>query len=220
MRMQGPRSIFGDPFSCAHPGWSESPVWFWRVVRPLGGGAGYLARGAYDARAAVPPPPAAGSAVAEQDRATFLATRKLKDSPRWSLARQDARETKAAEAFSCALGVTPTRETTPRLAALLLRTSRDVRPAISAPKRLYDRKRPYQTLDGPICVRSGTDHGHDLGLPVWPRHLGLDRGPDPGQGPAGQGRRDPGPRPGLMAKAAWSAACAQRLVGGSRPEER
>jgi acid phosphatase (class A) len=121
----------------------------------LSGGAGYLAKGAYDARAAVPPAPAVGSSVDQQDRATFLATRALKDSPRWSLARQDAAEAKVTDAYSCALGVTPSRETTPRLAALLLRTSRDVRPAISAPKRLYDRKRPYQTLDGPICVRSG-----------------------------------------------------------------
>jgi acid phosphatase (class A) len=115
----------------------------------------YLAPGAYDGREAVPPPPAPGSDAAEQDRRTFLATRRLKGSPRWSLAQADAHEAKVLEAFSCALGVTPTRETTPRLEAMLRRVSRDVRPAIAGPKRLYDRKRPYQTEGGPICVRSG-----------------------------------------------------------------
>ena len=118
-------------------------------------GAPYLAKGAYDGRQAVPPPPAAGSAVDQQDRATFLATRQLKDSPRWSLAQADAREAKILDGFSCALGVTPSLESTPKLAAMLRRVSYDVRPAIAGPKRLYDRKRPYQTEGGPICVRSG-----------------------------------------------------------------
>jgi len=115
----------------------------------------YLARGAYDARQAVPPPPPAGSAADQRDRAVFLATRRLKDTPRWSLAKQDARKTVIAEAYSCALGVTPSRQATPRLAALLRRISRDVRPAVAAPKRLYDRRRPYQIDRGAICVRSG-----------------------------------------------------------------
>jgi acid phosphatase (class A) len=118
-------------------------------------GGAYLAPGVYDARKVLPPPPAPGSVAAEQDRAIFLATRKLKDSPRWSLARRDADEARVASAFSCALGVTPTRHTTPRLAAMLQRVSRDVRSAVDAPKRLYDRKRPYQTEGGPICARSG-----------------------------------------------------------------
>jgi acid phosphatase (class A) len=115
----------------------------------------YLAEGAYDGRQVVPPPPAPGSTAAERDRQIFLATRQLKDSPRWSLAQADAREARVLDGFGCALGVAPTRQTTPRLAALLLRVSRDVRPAIAGPKRLYDRKRPYQTEPGPICVRSG-----------------------------------------------------------------
>lgn len=118
-------------------------------------GSPYLAKGTYDGRKAVPPPPARGSTGDDQDRRTFLDTRALKDSPRWSLARQDAREARIMDAYSCALGVTPTRRTTPRLAALLHKASRDVRPAISAPKRLYDRKRPYQVDRGAICARSG-----------------------------------------------------------------
>lgn len=115
----------------------------------------YLARGAYDARQAVPPPPPAGSAADQRDRAVFLATRRLKDTPRWSLAKQDASKAGVVDAYSCALGVTPSRRATPRLAAMLERIARDVRPAVSAPKRLYDRKRPYQVDRGAICVRSG-----------------------------------------------------------------
>jgi acid phosphatase (class A) len=118
-------------------------------------GSPYLAKGAYDGRKAVPPPPAAGSPVDQQDRATFLATRQLKDSPRWSLARQDAREARILDSYSCALGVTPSRRATPKLAAMLRRVSHDVRPAVSGPKRLYNRKRPYQVDRGAICARSG-----------------------------------------------------------------
>jgi acid phosphatase (class A) len=115
----------------------------------------YLAKGANDGRTVVPPPPAPGSAAAEQDRRIFLDTRQLKDSPRWSLARVDAGKADILEGFGCALGVTPTRQTTPRLAAMLERASRDVRAAVAGPKRLHDRKRPYQVDRGPICARSG-----------------------------------------------------------------
>ncbi|WP_165184275.1 acid phosphatase [Caulobacter soli] len=117
--------------------------------------APYLAKGAYDGRKVLPPPPAVGSAEAEQDRATFRATRKLKGGARWSMAQRDADKASLVPAFSCALGVTPTRQTTPRLAALLRRARLDAKAAITGPKRLYDRKRPYQTQGGPICVRSG-----------------------------------------------------------------
>ncbi len=140
-------------------------------------GSPYLAKGAYDGRKAVPPPPAAGSPADQQDRATFLATRQLKDSPRWSLARQDAREARILDGFSCALGVTPSRRTTPKLAAMLRRVSRDVRPAISAPKKLYKRKRPYQTEPGAICARSGWIVGlttdYPSGHATWGWTVGL-----------------------------------------------
>ena len=115
----------------------------------------YLAQGAYDGRTVVPPPPAPGSAIAQQDRRICLDTRQLEDSPRWSLARVDAGKADILDGFGCALGVTPTRQTTPRLAAMLRRVGGDVRQAVAGPKRLHDRKRPYQVDRGPICVRSG-----------------------------------------------------------------
>jgi acid phosphatase (class A) len=118
-------------------------------------GSPYLAKGVYDGRKAVPPPPARGSEIDRQDRATFLATRQLKDSPRWSLAQQDAREARILDSYSCALGFRPTRRTTPKLAAMLRRVSHDVRPAVSGPKRLYKRPRPYKVDRGAICARSG-----------------------------------------------------------------
>jgi acid phosphatase (class A) len=125
------------------------------VVSACVPGSPYLAKGVYDGRKAVPPPPAAGSPVDQQDRATFLATRQLKDSPRWSMAQQDAREARILDSYSCALGVTPSRRATPKLAAMLQRVSHDVRPAVSGPKRLYNRKRPYQVDRGAICARNG-----------------------------------------------------------------
>jgi len=118
-------------------------------------GPPYLAKGAYDARQAVPPPPAPGSPQDDQDRRTFLDTRALKDSPRWSLARQDTHEARVTDGFACALGFTPSPAATPKLAALLRRVADDVRPAVSSPKRHYKRKRPYQVDHGPLCVRSG-----------------------------------------------------------------
>ena len=140
-------------------------------------GSPYLAKGAYDGRKAVPPPPAAGSPVDQQDRAIFLATRQLKDSPRWSLAQLDAREARILDSYSCALGFTPSRRTTPRLAAMLRRVSHDVRPAVSGPKKLYNRKRPYKVDRGAICARSGWIVGltsdYPSGHTTWGWTVGL-----------------------------------------------
>jgi acid phosphatase (class A) len=147
------------------------------VVSACVPGSPYLAKGAYDGRQAVPPPPAPGSAADDQDRRTFLETRQLKDSPRWSLAQQDAREARIMDAYSCALGVTPTRRTTPRLAAMLRRVSHDVRPAVSGPKKLYNRKRPYKVDRGAICARSGWIVGltsdYPSGHTTWGWTVGL-----------------------------------------------
>lgn len=113
---------------------------------------GYLSPGALDTARILAPAPRPGEPRDEADRKTFLASRALKDTPRWALAQNDVDESKILADFACALGFTPTPETTPRLAALLLKVRRDVRDAVNAPKTLYRRKRPYLVDEGPICV--------------------------------------------------------------------
>lgn len=125
-------------------------------------GGRYLAKGAYNAKAALPPPPAKGTPLAERDRQIFHATRALKDTPRWSLAQADNVEENILAGYACALGVTPTLEANPKLAGLLLRMSRDVRPAVSGPKLKYRRPRPYLAEGGPICIN------RSIGLSIAP----------------------------------------------------
>lgn len=113
----------------------------------------YLTKTQFDARDRLPPPPAKGSPAAEKDRRIFLATRALKDTPRWSIAQTDNVEENVLQAYGCALGYTPTRERNPKLAAMLLRMSRDVRAAVSAPKVKYHRPRPFRSEKGALCLK-------------------------------------------------------------------
>lgn len=122
----------------------------------------YLAKGAFDARDHLPPPPPKGSEAALRDREIFRATRVLKDTPRWSLAQEDNVEEKVLDGYACALGVTPSLERNPKLAATLLRMSRDVRSAVAGPKLKYRRPRPYFREEGPICIK------RSLGLALSP----------------------------------------------------
>ena len=116
-------------------------------------GAPYLAKGAFSATAVLPPAPKKGSPVDLRDREVFHATRALKDTPRWSLAQADNVEQNVMDAYACALGFTPTRQANPKLAALLLRMSRDVRSAVSGPKLKYHRPRPFRSESGPLCIK-------------------------------------------------------------------
>lgn len=115
----------------------------------------YLTKAQFDARDHLAPPPAKGSPEAEKDRQIFLATRKLEGTPRWTIAQADDEEENVLSAFTCALGYTPTREKNPKLAAMLLRISRDVRPAVSGPKMKYLRARPFRSQGGPLCIKPG-----------------------------------------------------------------
>lgn len=123
----------------------------------LSGDAGstghYLAKGAFDARDHLGPPPAKGSPEAEKDRQIFRSTRALEGTPRWTLAQADNVEENVLEGFSCALGFTPTKASTPKLAAMLLRVSGDVRSAVAGPKMKYRRPRPYFSEPGNICIK-------------------------------------------------------------------
>lgn len=118
---------------------------------------GYLAAGALDTYKILPPAPVPGTTRYEADRTTFLATRSLKDSDRWKLAQGDADEKAILKDFSCAAGVELSPETTPKLAALLLKARFDVRTAVNTPKDIYKRQRPYLIDEGPICVDKTDD---------------------------------------------------------------
>jgi acid phosphatase (class A) len=99
-----------------------------------------------DFSAVIAPPPAKGSAADKEDRALFKATRKLEGGARWALATQDANLSMpqaADNAFSCALGAPINAADTPKLSALMLRTLIIAGGATGAPKKLYQRARPF-----------------------------------------------------------------------------
>lgn len=115
--------------------------------------SGYLAPGALDMVAVLPPAPAPGSSRYQADRRVFRETRKLAGGPRWRLAIDDVAVGVPAmlHNFSCAAGVALTPERAPRTAALLTRLQRESRAAVEAPKALYRRRRPFLIDSGPVC---------------------------------------------------------------------
>lgn len=113
---------------------------------------GYLPAGTLDTLKILPPAPAPGSPQAEADRKIFLATRALKDTPRWALAIKDVDEKAILADFGCALGFTPSLTKTPRMVGLLLRLRFDIGAAVNGPKDVYKRPRPYLVDEGDICV--------------------------------------------------------------------
>lgn len=102
----------------------------------------------------LPPAPEAGSAREIQDHAIYTATRAMAGTPRWRLAVQDNDATVPATLghFSCAMGMTLSPETQPRLTALLRRVIRDTIAAQAAAKHVFLRPRPYFIYGGEICV--------------------------------------------------------------------
>ena len=123
-----------------------------REEAPPSAPKGYLAAGALDTSKVLAPAPRPGEPRYEADRKTFLASRALKDTPRWALAQADVDEKKILTDFGCALGFVPTPETTPKLVSLLMKLRYDVRDAVNKPKDLFKRQRPYLIDEGPICV--------------------------------------------------------------------
>lgn len=131
----------------------------WGMTQPPTPGAqrlpGYLDTASLpDTTAILPPPPRPGSAEAALDRAVYLQTRKLKDSPRWVLATSDAVETPQAllSDFGCALGLALDADNAPALLHLLTRAHRDAGHVTTLPKDVYKRPRPFIGNDEPICV--------------------------------------------------------------------
>ena len=138
-----------------------------RVVAPvsvaevgeLPAGSGYLrgylpAADLPDSLALLPPPPAEGSAALAADGAAFRALTALQGTPRGALAVQDAnlQFPKAAETFSCALGMLISEDATPNLNMLLRRTLADAGFATYKAKTKYQRTRPFVIFKAPICT--------------------------------------------------------------------
>ena len=92
------------------------------------------------------------------DMAVYRATRSLQGSPRWAVAQSDDDVTTAGllKAFRCALGVNLTRDNAPLVTALVIRSNADSSRASNILKQFYQHKRPYQIVDGPVCVTPET----------------------------------------------------------------
>lgn len=120
---------------------------------PAPGSPGYLsAATAPDTIRILPPAPTPGTTRYEADRTIYLATRALKDSPRWALAQNDVDEHAILKDFACAVGVELIPQSAPRTVALLRKMRFDIRQAVNRPKDFYQRKRPYLIDPGPTCV--------------------------------------------------------------------
>jgi acid phosphatase (class A) len=131
------------------------------AVRAIGGQAPAVSRSGYlaaeqvpDVIRIVPPAPVAGDARYTADLAIFRATRSLEGTDRWALALSDDNVSTQGvmNAFSCALGVTPTAENAPRLRGLITRANADTLRAAVALKRQYQHKRPFQVEQGKVCL--------------------------------------------------------------------
>ncbi len=100
------------------------------------------------------PPPAHGSAVFSGDEETYRTSRRLRDGPRWLLARQDANLgfPNVTQIFSCALGVTISTQATPHLSMLIRRVRADASRANDHVKSIYRRQRPYLAFGDGSCT--------------------------------------------------------------------
>lgn len=138
---------------------------------------GYLSAEAIDTIAVLPPPPASGSAEAEADRSIFRATRALEGAPRWAMAVEDLPERNILRNLSCAIGADLNPYAMPHLTGLLLHMAPDVSRAVSRPKHLYNRQRPYLVDEGAICaVRSkalARSPDYPSGHATWSWAVGL-----------------------------------------------
>jgi acid phosphatase (class A) len=101
-----------------------------------------------------PPAPEAGSPEDLADQLVFKHTRALKGSPRWLLARNDNELTPQAlwADFACSAGVDFNDPRAQKLKMVVGRVMLDLRPAVDPPKYKYDRKRPFQTIGGEVCI--------------------------------------------------------------------
>ncbi len=115
---------------------------------------GYLAQGVIDGATLLGPPPAPDSLIGQADRARYLETRALNDTPRWKQAMvdNDLWGGGALKQYSCRLGVSIDEKQTPATLRILHRVELDVRTVGKPAKDHYNRARPMIGDDRPICV--------------------------------------------------------------------
>lgn len=120
---------------------------------------GYLTDQALDSTRLLAPPPKSGSLGDKHDRETFLATRALKGSARWALAKSDDDQSLSATLadFSCAAGVELTPAAAPALASLITNATPDEMRVVNAAKVHFARRRPFLVDPGDICVPRTSD---------------------------------------------------------------
>ncbi|RXD02355.1 phosphatase PAP2 family protein [Sphingomonas sp. UV9] len=131
----------------------------------LGGGAalarvertearsGYLAPGAFDVLAVLPPAPRPGDPRATADRAVFRATRAFAGTARWAMATNDVKlaPVDMMRDYSCAVGIVLTPQMAPRTAMLIARASSDTARGTGIAKNFYKRQRPFLIDQGATC---------------------------------------------------------------------
>jgi acid phosphatase (class A) len=142
----GPRASPSPPLADTVPSAAPAPG-----VRP----AGFLSPGmAPDAAAIIPPAPREGDARNTLDWDVFEKTRALEGGDRWKLAQADDAYGSAylLSAFSCAVGVAMSPDTSPLLSDILRRVTIDAGLAAEGAKQLYRRPRPFTRNDGDICI--------------------------------------------------------------------
>ncbi len=134
---------------------------------------GYLADGAFDILAVLPPAPVKGEARYRADRGIFKATRRLIGTPRYALATTDVdyRQPALMRDFSCAVGIALTPEDAPKTRALVDRALIDTEEQTNRAKAFYKRLRPYRIDRGDIC-QPKSDLGDSYDYPSGHTTLG------------------------------------------------
>jgi len=130
--------------AAASVAYAQDPTW---------GPTGYLAADAFDILAVLPAAPAPDDARGEADRAIFRDTRVLQGTPRWDLATRDVTINAGAllHDYSCALGVSLTTATAPKVTQVVTRAAADTSTQSNRAKNHYRRQRPYAFDQGETC---------------------------------------------------------------------
>ena len=129
------------------------------VVGEFRAGSGYLKgyldrKDLPDSLALLPKPPNEGSAQQLADQDSYRDSRALRGGPRWIQAAADVnlKWPKAADTFSCALGIAISQDKTPHLNMLLRRSLLDAGLATYAAKDHYKRQRPFVVNQDSTCA--------------------------------------------------------------------